>query len=536
MGITDVLKKGFDKGLGYYWRSFLDRQKGRIGGSPTSMIPCPSLRLCVFALALFPTAVAQSMSKSSVPPSLPPPGVWAAADACGALNPTEVAAALHGSGVVATRSGASAQLKASVCHQKRTAPDRTLDAASFRTAVGPELILIISEPGGAPLVDPKVAAAEPVVPDLGDHASIYTGSLAPLVQGPNGRNGHRLFVTKGSQTFVLLYAPDTVDQQSHDTAVQLAREVLDGEFRGQITSYPIAEQLVTRNKGEVSRHPENVELWNEIGVFSERLEHYDDARLAYLKISQLAPNDPGGYFGVGIANWMSYFEQLTDLAKGKGLGRFDQIAIDPEYADLCNTLRKQHRLTLDEGYESTKKALNLRPDSSDYASYLYLLAKARAQTDCGDLVAVKADGTDADHWVDVVFKNKKVELSSGHRYVSGIEVYYPPPPPPPPPPGGPIPHFVRVAQGVTQGLLIKKVEPNYPPLARQARIQGSVILQAEIGRDGTIQNLSLISGHPMLVSAAIEAVEQWQYKPYLLNGEAVEVETQITVNFSLSGG
>jgi periplasmic protein TonB len=98
------------------------------------------------------------------------------------------------------------------------------------------------------------------------------------------------------------------------------------------------------------------------------------------------------------------------------------------------------------------------------------------------------------------------------------------------------PQRVRVSQGVTQGLLMRKVQPVYPPLARQARIQGAVLLAAEISKDGTIENLHLISGHPMLAPAAIEAVKQWKYKPYVLNGEPVEVETQITVNFSLSGG
>ena len=95
---------------------------------------------------------------------------------------------------------------------------------------------------------------------------------------------------------------------------------------------------------------------------------------------------------------------------------------------------------------------------------------------------------------------------------------------------------VRVSQGVSTGLLIKKVQPAYPPLARQARIQGQVVLQAEISKEGTIQNLQLISGHPMLAPAAIEAVKQWRYKPYLLNGEPVAVETQVVVNFTLSGG
>jgi len=98
------------------------------------------------------------------------------------------------------------------------------------------------------------------------------------------------------------------------------------------------------------------------------------------------------------------------------------------------------------------------------------------------------------------------------------------------------PTRVRVSSGVSQGMIVHRVQPAYPPLARQARIQGKVILQAQISKDGNIENLQLISGHPMLAPAAIEAVKQWKYKPYLLNGEPVEVETQVEVNFTLSGG
>ncbi|MGA8432783.1 MAG: energy transducer TonB [Candidatus Sulfotelmatobacter sp.] len=98
------------------------------------------------------------------------------------------------------------------------------------------------------------------------------------------------------------------------------------------------------------------------------------------------------------------------------------------------------------------------------------------------------------------------------------------------------PQRVRVSSGVSTGLLLRRVNPNYPPLARQARIQGTVILQAEISKTGDIQNLRLVSGHPMLAPAAIEAVKQWKYKPYLLNGEPVEVETTVQVNFTLAGG
>jgi periplasmic protein TonB len=98
------------------------------------------------------------------------------------------------------------------------------------------------------------------------------------------------------------------------------------------------------------------------------------------------------------------------------------------------------------------------------------------------------------------------------------------------------PQRVRVSAGVTSGLLVRKVNLVYPPLARQARISGTVILHAVISKDGSITGLSLISGHPMLAPAAIDAVKQWKYKPYLLNGEPVEVDTEVQVNFTLAGG
>ena len=92
---------------------------------------------------------------------------------------------------------------------------------------------------------------------------------------------------------------------------------------------------------------------------------------------------------------------------------------------------------------------------------------------------------------------------------------------------------VRVASGVSTGLLIKKVAPDYPELARQSRVQGTVVLRAEIDKNGDIKDLALVSGHAMLAPAAIAAVKQWKYKPYLLNGQPVAIETEIIVNFSL---
>jgi len=111
--------------------------------------------------------------------------------------------------------------------------------------------------------------------------------------------------------------------------------------------------------------------------------------------------------------------------------------------------------------------------------------------------------------------------------------------PPPPPPKKEAPKEVatirvRLGGNVPEGRILKRILPVYPPLAKQARLQGTVILNAMISKEGTIQDLKVASGPALLIQAAIEAVKQWTYKPYLLNGEPVEVQTEIEVHFTLS--
>ncbi len=108
------------------------------------------------------------------------------------------------------------------------------------------------------------------------------------------------------------------------------------------------------------------------------------------------------------------------------------------------------------------------------------------------------------------------------------------PPAPPADTAPQIPTRVRVSSGVESGLLIRKVNPEYPKKARKKHIQGQVVLTAKISREGDIADLTVVSGDPLLAKAATDAVKQWKYKPYFFHGEPVEVETQILVNFTLS--
>lgn len=105
----------------------------------------------------------------------------------------------------------------------------------------------------------------------------------------------------------------------------------------------------------------------------------------------------------------------------------------------------------------------------------------------------------------------------------------PAPATPPPAPTRP----VRISH-MSPGSLIYQLQPVYPPLARTAHVEGQVVLAALISKEGTIKNLRVLMGHPMLVTSAIEAVSKWRYRPYILNSEPVEVETQINVNFLLA--
>lgn len=109
-----------------------------------------------------------------------------------------------------------------------------------------------------------------------------------------------------------------------------------------------------------------------------------------------------------------------------------------------------------------------------------------------------------------------------------------PAPPPPPPPAAPTSGRIRISSGVAEDMLIQKTDPVYPPLARAARISGTVVLQAVISKTGSVEDVRVISGHPLLQQAALFAVMKWRYRPFILNGEPVEVETTISLTFDWS--
>ncbi len=104
-----------------------------------------------------------------------------------------------------------------------------------------------------------------------------------------------------------------------------------------------------------------------------------------------------------------------------------------------------------------------------------------------------------------------------------------------PPPEVPMPRLVRVSAGVMQGLLDHKVDPEYPAGAKEKHIEGTVVLNADVDSEGNVARVELVNGHPMLAPAAMDAVLEWKYRPFTLNGKAVPVETTVQVTFARAG-
>jgi TonB family protein len=189
-------------------------------------------------------------------------------------------------------------------------------------------------------------------------------------------------------------------------------------------------------------------------------------------------------------------------------------------------------------------AVQLDPDYSDAMAYMNLLYRITAAI--ADTPEQYADQiAKADHWVDeaLAAKRRLAQTPRPPAQSTDMDPPTPPPPPPPPPPpgggnlaGGAAPsQGIRIEGSIQQVKLVKQPAPVYPPQARADGISGVVRLSVLIAKDGTVRNIEVVSGHPLLAAAAIDAVRQWVHSPTLLNGEAVEVATSVDVNFSLSG-
>ena len=256
-------------------------------------------------------------------------------------------------------------------------------------------------------------------------------------------------------------------------------------------------------------------------------KRWDEAATWYKRLLDADPNDAQAYYTLAFITWSQWYPEYGKARASLGMKQADPGPI-PDAA-VRTALRAKWWTQLDDAVFNLNQAMARRSQYSDAMAYMNLIVRERA-----DLRDTKAeyqkDISEADSWVQQALNAKKAEAAANH---SGL---IPPPPPPPPPPlvtkGSAV--RIRVDGNVQAQNLVSQPAPVYPPLAKQAGIAGTVRFAAIIDKDGRVQNLQVISGHPLLIPAAIDAVKQWVYRPTLLNGQPVEVSTEIQVNFTLS--
>ena len=247
----------------------------------------------------------------------------------------------------------------------------------------------------------------------------------------------------------------------------------------------------------------------------QKIRKLDEAASWYEKLIAADPQNKEGYYSLGVIDWVKWYAPYMRTRADLGM-RPEQPGPLPNPAR--QELKQQYSSMIEHGISSLEKALQIDPQYSDAMAYMNLLIRERADL-AESPEQYRSETALADQWVQKALDTKKAQAAA--------QVEAPPPPP------VTTPQRIRVGANVQQANLIRNVDPVYPPLAVQARIQGTVRFTAIIGRDGRVQNLQLISGHPILVVAAREAAAQWEYRPTLLNGSPVEVVTTLEVNFKL---
>ncbi len=265
---------------------------------------------------------------------------------------------------------------------------------------------------------------------------------------------------------------------------------------------------------------------------------FDDAQDWYRRLINLDPGNAEAYYSLAFIAWSKWYPAYQ--------GGRRQAGMKPEapgpIADLAvrTDLRSQYWQMLDDGIWNLNKALDLNPQYGDAMAYMNLLVRERA--DLRDTrEEYDRDIKEADRWFRKTIDTRRMKAAAAPQggTLSGLHAAPPPPPPPLPSGGGGYgvretpPQGIIVDATVQQRNLVSQSPPVYPPLARQSGVQGVVKLSLQIAKDGSVQKIEVMGGHPLLIPAAVDAVKQWRYHPTLLNGSPVEVSTTVDVSFDL---
>jgi TonB family protein len=255
--------------------------------------------------------------------------------------------------------------------------------------------------------------------------------------------------------------------------------------------------------------PSNAVAIASIASLDLNQKKWDEARQWYERLVAVEPDNADAYYTLGFIDWSRWYPVYQQAQASIGM-KPDAPGPIPDIRTRQD-LKVSYQAVVERGISNMQHALELRPDYSDAMSYMNLLIRERADLrDTAD--EYRRDIAEADRWTQKALDTRRMK-AAGTATPEGLRI--------------------NVYGNMQSAKLIRGADPVYPSLALQARIQGIVKLRVTIAKEGTVQNITVLSGHPLLVGAAVEAVKQWVYQPTLLNGEPAAVVTEVEVPFQL---
>ena len=272
--------------------------------------------------------------------------------------------------------------------------------------------------------------------------------------------------------------------------------------------------------------PRNTVALSSLASLNLNQKKWDDALGWYEKLIVADPSNADAYYTLGFIAWSKWYPPYSQARSNAGL-RPEAPGPLPD-PSVRQAMMSQYGPMLQAGIDALNKALDINPQYDDAMAYMNLLIRERA--DLRDSVAEwRQDVETADQWVQKALAAKKAKAAARSGGGTGFAA----PPPPPPPPGSSaaasarpdMPKRIRIGGNVQEAKLITRV----PPAA--STYKGTVVLNVVIDKTGSVREIQVVDGHPMLIQLSLDAVKQWKYQATLLNGEPVEVETQVTLNY-----
>jgi TonB family protein len=288
--------------------------------------------------------------------------------------------------------------------------------------------------------------------------------------------------------------PDLTNAELY-LATAYAQQYIPGSTTAQNTE--AANNAIRTFESVLTKRPNDVNALSGLANLYQSLNDFLKAREYFVRAATLDPRNPRALYAIGAVDWYLVYDKKQPLQPA-------------EQTPL-----------IEEGLLYLDKALALDSQHVEAMTFMNLLLRVKAQIamDPAEKASLIAQ---ADQWFKKALETRRLKSPT-----PGTAEAIPPPPPPPPPPPQ------RIGPDIAPLSLLSKVDPVYPAPARAARVQDTVILEVVIDKEGKPTSIRIVKGHPLLNQAAIDAVQQWRYRPMLLNGQPIDVITTLIVDFAL---